>query len=586
MADSKKGLTRRRFLERVGLAGGSVALYEAMTALGFINIPEAWAGPPQLQQGAGAGKSVIILGAGIGGLTAAYELTRAGYSCRILESTERAGGRSHTARRGSVVIEESPEHGTTRQVCNFDEGLYLNLGPGRLPYHHRRVLHYCQELNVPLEVYVMETMANLFQSDKAFGGKAQVSRRIAYDTQGYISEMLSKAINQNALNEVLNEGDRDKLLCLLKAYGDLGEGDICSKCSKPSCSQCNSNCQQCVSCGRECVACFQYTGSTRSGCEKPLTVYENCEPETKLKFQDLLNSGFWRYRFYQSFEYEWQPTLFQPIGGMDKIVDGFKRKVGSLISYEAAVLDIQIQNDGVSVTYTDKRRPGGRSTARADYCLSNIPLPLLQKIKNNFSADFAWAVNRGRFAPTCKLGWQANQRFWESDAYQIYGGISYTDNMITQMWYPSYDYFTRNGTLTGVYNYDQDAINFGKMNFAQRIRAAREGAIKLHPEFANQRLVPSDRAISIAWHNVPNERGGWADWNPDSADDAKAYARLLAPDRRFFIVGDQVSTLPGWQEGAMMSAEHVVEQIGGVRALTAPEVKRAPNTRRLVQGRF
>jgi monoamine oxidase len=52
------------------------------------------------------------------------------------------------------------------------------------------------------------------------------------------------------------------------------------------------------------------------------------------------------------------------------------------------------------------------------------------------------------------------------------------------------------------------------------------------------------------------------------------------------VVGDQVSTLPGWQEGAMMSAQHVVEQIGGLRALTVPEILRAPHTRRLVQGRF
>ncbi len=50
MAKKKKGVTRRRFLEQVGLAGGSVALYETMTALGLINLPEAWAGPPELPQ--------------------------------------------------------------------------------------------------------------------------------------------------------------------------------------------------------------------------------------------------------------------------------------------------------------------------------------------------------------------------------------------------------------------------------------------------------------------------------------------------------------------------------------------------------
>jgi hypothetical protein len=36
----------------------------------------------------------------------------------------------------------------------------------------------------------------------------------------------------------------------------------------------------------------------------------------------------------------------------------------------------------------------------------------------------------------------------------------------------------------------------------------------------------------------------------------------------------------------MMSAEHVVEQIGGLRAVAVPELLKAPNTRRLVQGRF
>jgi monoamine oxidase len=120
MAKKKKGVTRRHFLEQVGFAGGSVALYETMTALGLINLPEAWAGPPELPQGSGTGKSVVILGAGIGGLTAAYELTRANYGCQIVELTDRAGGRNHTARRGTVIKEVNQDGVETTQVCNFD----------------------------------------------------------------------------------------------------------------------------------------------------------------------------------------------------------------------------------------------------------------------------------------------------------------------------------------------------------------------------------------------------------------------------------------------------------------------------------
>ncbi|HEV7682346.1 MAG TPA: FAD-dependent oxidoreductase [Pyrinomonadaceae bacterium] len=578
MTKKTKGVTRRRFLEQVGMAGGSAALYETMTALGLIHLPEAWAGPPEIPQG--GGKSVVILGAGIAGLTAAYELTRANYNCKVIELTERPGGRNHTARRGTVVKEINEKGVQTEQVCNFDEGLYLNLGPGRLPYHHRRVLHYCNEFGVALEVYVMETMANLFQSDKAFGGKAQLRRRIAYDTQGYIAEMLAKAVNQNALNAELDATDRDNLLCLLKNFGDLGQNDLCSKCGQNRCNKCNVSCDACISCSKQCVTCFRYTGSTRDGCE--ITVQQPCEPGPTLPLKELLSSEYWRFRFYQSFEYEWQPTLFQPVGGMDKIVDGFVGKVGSLIQYDTKVLDIQIGNDGVKVV---TETGGTRTTISADYCISNIPLPLLAKISNNFDPGFDAAVKQCIYDPTCKLGWQSNKRFWENDKNQIYGGISYTDDPITQMWYPSYDYFTKNGTLTGVYNYDQNAIDFGNMSLTDRIRDARRGAVKFHPEFADERVVPSDKAISIAWQNIPSEGGGWANWDPNSTSHAKAYSRLLAPDRRFYVTGDQVSQLPGWQEGAMMSAQHVVEQIGGKRLKTVPLIKHAPNTRRLIQGR-
>ena len=199
-------------------------------------------------------------------------------------------------------------------------------------------------------------------------------------------------------------------------------------------------------------------------------------------------------------------------------------------------------------------------------------MPLLKdkkKINNNFAPDFEAAVNRCKYDPTCKLGWQANSRAsGKMTEWQIYGGISYTDDPITQMWYPSYDYFTKNGTLTGVYNYDQNAIDFGNMSPARsNPRRASQAPSSFIRSLPMSGWCRRTKRSPIAWQNIPNEGGGWANWSPDSKEDAQAYARLLAPDRRFFVTGDQVSTLPGWQEGAMMSAQHVVEQIGGRRLL-------------------
>ena len=90
-----KRLTRREFLTRSGiLAGGA---YPAIMAMGLL--PAAPAHPFRLE-GEGNGKEVLILGAGLAGMAAAYELGKLGYRCTILEARERAGGRCWSIRKG------------------------------------------------------------------------------------------------------------------------------------------------------------------------------------------------------------------------------------------------------------------------------------------------------------------------------------------------------------------------------------------------------------------------------------------------------------------------------------------------------
>lgn len=532
--DEPVNWTRRAFLESVGRAGGASAVYRTMAAIGFLPEPEPWSGPITPDAGAGRGKTVLILGAGIAGLAAAYELTRSGFKCHVLEAENRAGGRNLTVRRGSVVTEQSAEHGTTEQRCEFDEGLYVNLGPGRIPYHHRRMLHYCNELNVPLEIYVIQTTANLFHMKDGFAGQPLVRRRIRDDADAYISELLSKAVTQGSLDQALDSGDKEKLLGLLEVFGDLQAGKPCVP--------------------------GKYCPPRNSLCEDPESLVDVCEPRPRLQLKELLNSGFWQRRFYGEENFDYQPTLFQPIGGMDKIVEGFQRKVGHLIEYNCEVREIRVVNDGVEVMYHD-RKHGRDSTKWADYCLSSVPLPVLQKVKSNFSPEFKQAVDCGRFLPVCKVGWQANQRFWESDKYQIFGGVSFTDEIIREVWYPSHGYFGKSGVLVGAYMAGKDAVEFGKMACGERLSVARSIAARLHSEFADERIVPSKLGLSIAWHNIPTQLGGFPGLGQDRTEARKAYLRLLQPDGRFYVIGDQVSPLSAWQEGALMSVEHVVKRL-------------------------
>jgi Flavin containing amine oxidoreductase len=69
------------------------------------------------------------------------ELCKAGYDCVVLEARDRAGGRNWTVRPGTRLDMTDG----SRQICDFDEGLYWNAGAARLPSHHQAILGYCRE---------------------------------------------------------------------------------------------------------------------------------------------------------------------------------------------------------------------------------------------------------------------------------------------------------------------------------------------------------------------------------------------------------------------------------------------------------
>ena len=141
-----KPLNRRRFLQFLGAVGGTGAMLGAMDAL-EMGIASAQDAPPSLS-GQSNGKRVVILGAGLAGMTAAYELGKLGYETPILEARDFAGGRCQTARAGFSLTEADGD----TQTCGFDDGLYINHGAWRIPYNHRSTLHYTKEFSVPLEV--------------------------------------------------------------------------------------------------------------------------------------------------------------------------------------------------------------------------------------------------------------------------------------------------------------------------------------------------------------------------------------------------------------------------------------------------
>src|SRR5262245_39160748 len=142
-------LTRRGLLNTMARLGGAGAAYETLVALDFLNTQPALAAGLELPKDVGTGKNVAILGAGLAGLRAADQPGRAGFNCVVLEASRRIGGRSLTLRRGDSFREVNGP----LQTCAFDDGLYLNAGPGRIAHHHVRVLDYCRQFGVALQPF-------------------------------------------------------------------------------------------------------------------------------------------------------------------------------------------------------------------------------------------------------------------------------------------------------------------------------------------------------------------------------------------------------------------------------------------------
>lgn len=157
-----------------------------------------------------------LVGAGVAGLCCAYELEKAGYAVTILEARDRVGGRSWTVRAGSVSVDTRGR----RQEAAFADGRYFNAGPARIAQHHT-TLDYCRELGVAVEVFVNDNVDAFVEAD----GVVRRRRSLEADLDGYVNELLAKALSSDALDAGLTPEERTGLVDHLRASGTLGSAD-------------------------------------------------------------------------------------------------------------------------------------------------------------------------------------------------------------------------------------------------------------------------------------------------------------------------------------------------------------------------
>ena len=585
--------SRRQLIQMSGLLAGFLAATAAKPLRAQTASEQVL--PANLKTN--SSKTIAVIGAGLAGLTAAYRAAQAGHRVHVFETASHYGGRSLTLRPQDIAYKEwwfkkyNPEKhfprmyvssfaerqdspGKGAQACHFHvpswegfddpEELYLNAGPGRIPSHHTHLLDLCRELGVDLEPYIFKSDSNLLSDSSFRSGRPIQWREVHYSLIGRIAEIVYQAYKDG----VVLQG-YENVPSMLKALGNLDEK-------------------------------FKFKGSSTVGYVRaPGGWQDPSRLRAPLGLEEILASDLSAASdgSTQSMEshqdyIDWQPTLLQPVGGMDRIwqalllrevshgaqVDGFAKAVsgsgksqlllGDLVDLNSSVTGVFSQGDSCLVKVDGK-------SYRFDACIVTVAPPLLGKanrvrtadgdfvfpksllIDNNIDEGARKAFSEVKMTPACKVGFQATSRFWEEEN-QIYGGISWTTELSSQLWYPSSGFHSSTGILTGLYNRHRDAIVTSNKNISQRVEIALKGCESLHPGFKSK--IYGDFAPAIAWGYMPGQVGGWADETSELQCDI--YLKITNPSiESMYFAGDSYSQTPGWQEGAVRSAELAVKAI-------------------------
>jgi monoamine oxidase len=513
-------ISRREILMRVGAVGGAGATFAAMQMLGLTAATPTSAAEFALPSGSGRGKSVVVLGAGIAGLVAAYELKLGGYDVTVLEARDRVGGRAWTVRGGERI-----EHvGKAPQMASLSAGLYFNAGAARIPSSHHAILGYARRLDVPMEAFVNSSRATGWD----FNGKVVPGRRMMNDLNGRIGELLAKAIDVHALDAAMPKDELGAFRAFLAAYASLDD--------------------------KGALTAQQSSGFSDwpGGYDDPGAVL----PPLSLK--ELLPSQAVTLPYVFEQILDMQPTLLQPVGGMDRIAEALHQEVRSNVRLGQPVSAIRREGDRVRIEH-------GSQVTRADYCVCTLPANLLARIPNDFSAAKQAALKDVPYLKSAKVAFEA-PRFWETDE-QIYGGLAWTDRLNENLIYPSDRFNSPRGVLVGAYvagwTHNDTPDSFTRLPFEEQIRISRESVEALHP--GKSRLL--EKPLVTNWGQIAYSEGVGAvgpDWGPQRR--GQRYAELLKPEGPIFFAGEHLSYVGLWQEGAALSAHEAIRLLQSMAA--------------------
>ena len=445
-------------------------------------------------------KKVIIIGAGLAGLSAAYELTQLGHDVTILEARTRPGGRVHTLRDA------------------FADGLYAEAGAARIPNHHHFTLKYAELFGLVLDPFKPPNSPSIYY---VRGKRIQVlpgqnvqwpfhltpeERAIGLEgmRQKYVWSMLDE------VGDVTNPGWPPPEL--LRKYDHINRSDFWrSRGASP-----------------EAISLLSLGGiDDRVETWSTLFMLRN----------QALNRKLERY--------------YKIRGGNDLLAKSFASRLSEKIHYAAPAIRIEQTARSVAAVFL---RAGSHHRLRGDYLICAVPFSVQKNITvvPPFSVDKQRAIEQLPYLSGSKIFLQTKERFWIKDGES---GFATTDLPIREVWDATYNQPGKRGILQ-TFPISLHSRQITAMSQEERVEVALKQLEMIYPSVREY----FEGGLSKCWDEDEWARGASAYYKPGQF--SSLLPHVARPEGRIYFAGEHTSVwTDGWMQGALESGNRVAREV-------------------------
>ena len=470
-----------------------------------------------------SGEKVIVIGAGLAGLSCAYELNKAGFDVTVLEARTRPGGRVRTyrdpfadhlyAEMGAEYV-NSEDRFARKYAGIFDlniltaklyDGIYVRGKKFKmadfqklkqtLPYEgttggvlfgqeKKYIQHWVDEISTWAELNSVSCM-----SCHEFGGQ----------------EKIKNAINLNHLPQKILDLDQLSVAGLLRKEG--APKDI--------------------------IDLYTYTNATES----------TGRPET-LSALSLVMGHFMAGGFDE------ETDEGRILGGNDQLPKAFAKALAPKVMYNRPVKKIAHDPSGVEITFLED----GKLTAmKSDKCVIAMPVSILRrtKITPEFTPAKMHCIRKQSYGHVMKIAMQFRRRFWDEPG--SLGQRVFTDTPLRRVYHFSIDQPGPRGIILS-FTSGAHAEKLGRMRIEGRMTVAEQSCSEIWSETSRF----WEGGVSKYWNEDPWLRASYS-MNGVGQKDFRGI--LAGSEGPFHFAGEHTSTHRSSMNGAIESGVRAGREI-------------------------